>query len=186
MAKARPNVTTAQHRQAVRRLVFRLVRREALADDLTQETFLRAQSSASTCRDRSAEQSWLYSIALNTVRDHFRAQGYGPHVIAEDDLVRQQPSNHSVEDVALQAEMSDCILEYLERVPSPQQEILVLHDMVGLKHKEISKTLDISEGNSRVLLHRARSLFRSILERNCVLTFEGDSIPCERPPPKGH
>lgn len=103
-------------------------------------------------------------------------------MVSENHSVTSQVAAQDVESTVLQTEMSDCILEYLESVPSPQQEILVLHDVVGLKHAEISKTLSISEANSRVLLHRARTLFRSILEQNCVLSFNGDPIPCERPP----
>lgn len=183
MAKPTSNVAAERYRQAVHGFVLRLVREEALADDLTQEAFVRAQRSDSPCRDRAAEQGWLYRIALNAVRDHFRAQGRRPQEVSEDDSVMRQPSGEDVENAVLQTEMSDCILEYLQTVPSPQQEILVLHDMVGFKHSEISKTLNISEANARVLLHRARALFRSLLEQNCVLSFNGDPIPCERPPP---
>lgn len=166
-------------------MVLRLVRQEALAEDLTQETFLRAQGSASPCRDRSAEQGWLYSIALNVVRDYFRSQARAPGDALEDKSFTDRPSTEDVENTVLQTEMSDCILEYLASVPSPQQEILILHDILGLKHSEIGRTLNISETNSRVVLHRARTLFRSILEQNCVLSFDGDPIPCERPPPRG-
>ncbi len=184
MAESTSNAITAGYRRAIRGFVLRLVRQDALADDLTQETFLRAQNAGSRCRDHAAEQGWLYSIALNLVRDHFRAQARIPQDTQAGRLLADRRAAENVENTVLQTEMSDCILEYLEHVPSPQQEILVLHDMVGLKHAEISETIGISEANSRVLLHRARSLFRSILEQNCVLTFDGDPIPCERPPSK--
>lgn len=183
VAECAAHAASAQ-RQAIRGFVRRLVRQDALADDLTQETFLRAQGTQHPCRDAAAEQGWLYSIALNVVRDHFRAQRRAPKEAREEASLADRPSADDVEGTVLQAEMSDCIRGYLETVPSPQQEILILHDMAGLKHVEISQVLDISEANSRVLLHRARALFRSILERHCVLSFDGDPIPCERPPPK--
>ncbi|NIR32280.1 MAG: RNA polymerase sigma factor [Gammaproteobacteria bacterium] len=184
MAESGLDTVLARHREAVRGFVLRLVRDEVLADDLTQETFVHAQRSDSPCRDRGAEQGWLYSIALNVVRDHFRAQKRAPKEAQEDAWPADPPSTEDLEREVMQKEMSACILEYLDTVPSPQQELLVLHDMVGLKHAEIGKILNISEANSRVQLHRARSLFRSILEKNCALSFNGDPIPCERLPAK--
>jgi DNA-directed RNA polymerase specialized sigma24 family protein len=52
--------------------------------------------------------------------------------------------------------------------------------MAGLTHPEVAAALDISVANSRVLLHRGRIVLREILKQNCTLSFDGDSIPCER------
>ena len=68
----------AAHRQAVWRFVLRHVGDEALAEDLTQETFVRVERSSSTHRGESSEWSWLCAIALNLIRDHFRAAGRIP------------------------------------------------------------------------------------------------------------
>ncbi len=89
-----------------------------------------------------------------------------------------------VELGTLKKEMSGCIGEYLIRLPQPQREVVALHDMAGLTHKEIAAQLDLSEANARVLLHRGRAAFRKILEEHCVLTLGEDAIPCERRPPK--
>jgi hypothetical protein len=43
--------------------------------------------------------------------------------------------------------------------------------------------MDISEANSRVILHRGRKALRALLEEGCILSFDGDGIPCERRPP---
>lgn len=174
----------AHVREALRGFVLRLVGDEVLAEDLTQETFLRAGRTASPCRKTAAEQAWLYRIALNLVRDHFRSQARAPILVPDDSSLAQRPSEEDVEQGVLQTEMSDCVLEYLYTLPSPQQEILILHDMIGLTHSEISRVLHISEANARVLLYRARAMFRSVLEQNCILAFHGDPIPCERRPLK--
>lgn len=176
-------LTLANRRRAVRGFVLRLVRDAALADDLTQDVFVRAQSSASPCRDGDAIQGWLYSIALNLVRDHYRGQRRRPQEISIDKLAAVPPSGDNVERAAVLRDMSDCILEYLRLVPSPQQEALILHDMAGLTHREVGKALGVSEANARVMSHRARVTFRSILDRNCVLDFSGDPVPCDRRQP---
>jgi RNA polymerase sigma-70 factor (ECF subfamily) len=177
-------LTVASRRRAVRGFVLRLVRDAALADDLTQDVFVRAQSAARPCRDPVAIQGWLYSIALNLVRDHYRGQKRRPLEISIDEPEAGPPSGDDVERTVLHREMSDCVLEYLRLVPSPQQEALVLHDMVGLSHREVGKVLGVSEANAKVLAHRARVLFRSILDRNCELDFSGDTVPCDRRRPE--
>jgi RNA polymerase sigma-70 factor (ECF subfamily) len=173
-----------EQRPAVRGFVLGLVRNEALADDLTQETFVRAQQTASPYRGEASHRSWLCAIALNVVRDHFRAVARHPEVASNTQAIRVVASEgEGVELGTLRKEMSSCIAEYLIRLPQPQREVVALHDMAGLTHKEIAAQLDISEANARVLLHRGRAAFRKILENNCVLSLGADDIPCERRPP---
>ncbi|MDH3673703.1 MAG: RNA polymerase sigma factor [Gammaproteobacteria bacterium] len=181
---ASPLETLTEHRQAVRGFVLRLVGDEALAEDLTQETFVRMQRSASRHRGEASERSWLCAIALNLVRDHFRAIARGPDSTSDSEVVEGIASEREdTEFAVLKKEMSTCIGEHLIQLPRPQYEVVALHDMAGLTHKEIAAQLDISVANARVLLHRGRAAFRKILERNCVLSLGQDAIPCERRPP---
>jgi RNA polymerase sigma-70 factor (ECF subfamily) len=157
---------------------------ETLADDLTQETFLRVQRSSSSYRGDASPRSWLCAIALNLVRDHFRAAGRlgapSPDPTAPEEL----PSGEDGERALLESEMSACIGEYLLELPHPQHDVVALHEMAGLTHPEIASVLDISLSNSRVLLHRGRAALREILRRNCTLSFDSDGVPCERKPPE--
>ncbi len=174
----------AAHRQAVRGFVLRLVGDDALAEDLTQETLLRAQRAESCYRGEASERSWLCAIALNLVRDHFRAAVSKPEVKLEIDIEGLAESGgEDAEEALLQAEMSACIGEFVLRLPHPQCDVVALHDSAGLTHAEVAALLGISVANSRVLLHRGRAALREIMKQDCVLIFDGDSIPCERRPP---
>lgn len=174
-----------KHRPAVRGFVLKLVGDEAPADDLTQETFVRAQRTASPYRGASSPRSWLCAIALNVVRDHFRAVARTPESTSDTETLHAVASDReSIEFGALKKEMSNCIGGYLVQLPEPQREVVALHDMAGLTHKEIAAQLDVSEANARVLLHRGRAAFRKILEKDCVLSLGEDDIPCERRPPE--
>jgi RNA polymerase sigma-70 factor (ECF subfamily) len=175
-----PLDSLARHHEAVRRFVRRLVRDQALAEDLTQETFLHAQRSASAHRGEASERSWLCAVALNVVRDHFRATACRPGAAPDPAILDQLPSHEDI----LQAEMSACIAELLSQLPRPQYDVVALHDGAGMSHGEIATILDISPANSRVLLHRGRAALREILKENCVLSLDGDAIPCERRSPK--
>ena len=170
-------VDLTQHRKAVQGFVLRLVGSDPLAEDLTQETFLRVQRSASQHRGEASEYSWLCSIALNLVRDHFRSIGRTPEMTSDEGI----PSGgDDAEQALLQAEMSSCIGEFLARLPQPQYDVVALYDMAGLNHHEITARLDISESNSRVLLHRGRAALREIIKQGCDLSFGKDVIPCAR------
>lgn len=177
-------VDLAQHRQAVRGFVLRLVGNDALAEDLTQETFVRVQRSTSRHRGEASEYSWLCAIALNLVRDHFRSAGRSREVTSDVGVMERLPSgDENVEQALLRAEMSSCIGEFLARLPQPQYAVVAQYDMAGLNHQEIAAQLGISTSNSRVLLHRGRAALREIMKQGCDLSFGNDAIPCERRSP---
>lgn len=176
----------AEHRQAVLSFVMRLVGNAALADDLTQEAFLRATRTGKGHRGEASKRSWLCAIALNLVRDHFRASGRRPDTTSDEEVLRHiRSGDEDAETGVLKKEMADCVAGYLFRLPASQHDVVALHDMAGLSHREIAVQLRISEQNSRVLLHRGRSALREILEENCVLSVGSDAVPCERPPRSG-
>jgi RNA polymerase sigma-70 factor (ECF subfamily) len=172
------------HRDAVRRFLLRLVRDEALADDLVQEVFLRAQRTRSPHRGAASERSWLCAIGLNLVRDHYRASRRSPLVTNESDGYDRLPSDPDgdPEQQAMESEMTDCIAEFVVQLPRPQCDVVALHDAGGLTHPEIAALLDISEANSRVILHRGRKALRALLQEGCILSFDDDGVPCERRP----
>ncbi len=80
---------------------------------------------------------------------------------------------------ALRAESSGCILGHVARLPSRQRQAVLLHHFGGLSHREVASTLNVSEGNARVILHRGLAALRDSLGRECLLDF-GDPISCER------
>jgi RNA polymerase sigma-70 factor (ECF subfamily) len=168
------------HYQTVLGFVRRLVRDATLAEDLTQETFLRAQRSEQPDRGEASARSWLCAIALNLVRDHFRTSARRPVTTHDADALDHIPSDHDLERSAAETEMSNCIGEFVLQLPHPQCEVVALHDAAGLTHPEIAAALGITTANSRVLLHRGRAALRELLKRNCVLSFDGDGMPCER------
>jgi RNA polymerase sigma-70 factor (ECF subfamily) len=162
-----------------------MVRDGALAEDLTQETFVRAARPGAVFRGLASERSWLFAIALNLCRDHFRAAARRPAPARYPKTVERVPAGEDVERSLLRAEMSACIAEYLFRLPEPQRDVVALRDMGGLTHREIGAALGLSEAASRVHLHRGRKALRALLERDCILTLGDDPIPCERRPAPG-
>ena len=169
------------HRPAVEAFVLRLTGDPVLAEDMTQEAMFRASQKAATYRGESSMKSWLHAIALNLVRDHYRASNRRPETPTDTDALERLAGGGEDGELAhMKAEMSRCIAEHLLMLPEPQYNVVALHDLAGLGHKEIAEDLGISIANSRVLLHRGRRAFPDILKENCVLTLGRDEVPCDR------
>jgi RNA polymerase sigma-70 factor (ECF subfamily) len=154
----------AERRDAVFGFVRRLVGRPDLAEDLTQDALERAERRHATYRGKASVRTWVFAIALNVCRDHLRRDGRkGPPPLSLD-LARSLASPDDIEHALIEQEMAACISSYVQRLPEQQRTVLTLHDMGGFAHKEIAALLDLSEANSRVLLHRGRNALREILE----------------------
>ena len=173
------------HRPAIVAFVRKLVGNHALAEDIAQETFVRAARTAAKFRGDASLQSWLSAIAVNLVRDHFRKIARHPETTDDPSALEAVPDDHETAELTvLKQEMSSCVGRYAAQLPSPQYDVVTLHDMAGLGHREIADELKLSEAYSRVLLHRGRAALRRILEQNCVLSLGRDDIPCEPAPIK--
>lgn len=162
----------------VRGVLLRMVRDPALADDLTQEAYLRAQRAVAAMRGEAEPGTWLTAIALNVARDHFRAIRRRPPAVELEEAEAVAAADAPERDI-LQAEMSGCILGHVTRLPERQRDAVLLHQFGGLGHREVAAVLGVSEGNARVILHRGLAALRTSLGRECRLDFS-EEIPCER------
>ncbi|HEY0836267.1 MAG TPA: RNA polymerase sigma factor, partial [Azospirillum sp.] len=160
----------AAHRADLYRFVRSVVGNADLAEDIVQETLLRAMTAAAAFVGRSKPSTWLSSIALNVLRDHYRRPATRAEVETGTDVLEAVPDDG--DDIVLtlmRDEMGACIADHLLALPDRQREVLTLHDIGGASHAEVAATLGIAEGNARVLLHRARAALRERLGRHCRL-----------------
>jgi len=178
VAEPRHKGEGAGEREFVRAFVLKLVGDPSLADDLVQETLLRAHKSEAGFKGDSSRKTWLCSIVLNVTRDHFRATARRPKQVSDSEALLALRNDEALEDELLQREMDLCIRRYVLRLPERQRDVVALHDIAGLTHREVSSALGISQSNSRILLHRGRAALKHLLEENCVLCFD-DSTPCQ-------
>jgi len=164
-----------------------MTRDPALADDLTQETFLRAVSHIGQLRHGDAALGWLYRIAANTVVDHARrARGVGAPADTERladtgaSPLRQSPAP-SPQTAAERSEMSACVDRHLASLPDDYRVVLLLHDGHGLTNPEIAARLHCSVATVKIRIHRARARLRAALTGAC--DFDADDrgeIACEQ------
>ena len=167
--------------EVVRGFILKIVGDPTLADDLVQETLIRAHKAQATFKGNASLSTWLCAIALNVMRDHFRATARRPEQVSDEQMLLALRAEDVLEDDLLQDEMASCIRRYVLLLPERQRDIVALHDIAGHTHREIAGVLGISPANSRILLHRGRAALKLLFEENCILCFD-DPVPCQRKP----
>jgi len=172
--------------------LLRMTQNQAEAEDLTQETFVRAHRSLSTFRGEASLSTWLYRIATNVSLDHFRRRTIRQartalpldNIEFDEDWVNDTPS--SPEQQAACSEMSACVQEFVQYLPPDYRTVLVLKDLQGLKNREIAEVLDCSLATVKIRLHRARNKLRESLDAGCDTTHDKRNVlVCEPKPENG-
>lgn len=145
-----------RHAGAVHAYARRASGREVLADEITQETFVRAFKSVSKFKGTSTFRTWLFSIAINTTRTHMKKANKDPvTTLEEHDVAVEAPDSTGWLKKRLHAALA--------RLPEGYREVVVMHDVLDMRHEEIAAARACTVGTSKSQLHKARAKLRAIL-----------------------
>lgn len=148
-----------RHGGRVRGLFRRSGASEALADDLLQQTFLHVHRGRRDFRRGNKVRPWLFAIALNTQREHWRRTNRRPET-ALDPEVHPEPS---VAPGASQA--TDRLLRRaMAELPEGQREVIALHWFEGLSFEEVARVVGASVSAVKVRAHRGYERLRERLK----------------------
>jgi RNA polymerase sigma-70 factor (ECF subfamily) len=166
------------------RIALTHVRTRAAAEEVVQEAWLGVVKGIGRFEGRSSLRTWIMSILTNCARTRgvrearsvpvSSLEGDEPAVDPDRFLGFDHPRYPGgwsapplawPEDHVLAAETLEHVRAAIEGLPARQQEVIVLRDVEGWDSEEVCDALGLSEGNQRVLLHRARSKVRGELER---------------------
>jgi RNA polymerase sigma-70 factor (ECF subfamily) len=149
-----------RHQQGVWRMVWRYVKNDADAADVTQQTFVRAFRALATFRGAASVRSWLYRIAINCalswLRDHKREQ---PAELDDDSLTEDHASPQRIADGENAAQLRAAIAQ----LPPKQKLVLELRVFDDLSFKEVAELAECSENTAKVNFHYAVKRLREIL-----------------------
>jgi RNA polymerase sigma-70 factor (ECF subfamily) len=149
------------------------VRNRELAEDITQEVFVKAYYNLSRLREPARFKCWLFSIAHNHLRDLARRRKIET-VDTEESGIEHYVDN-ATPQLADERERTGLLLrEALSRLKPEQREILVLCDIEGLAYKEISGVMGIPLGTVQSRIFYARRRLKEILTHE--LGFAGEDI----------
>jgi RNA polymerase sigma-70 factor (ECF subfamily) len=142
-------------------LCFRLASDPTLAEELTQDVFVRAWQKLSSFEGRSAFSSWLYPLTVNVALSERRTRRRRSEreMATDDPTVFERPDRPKAPDTEVDLERA------VARLPPGARAVFVLHDVEGYRHEEIASMTGMAEGTSKAQLHRARKLLRERLRR---------------------
>jgi len=170
------------HFSDVRRFVFHFVQNAALAEELTQDAFLKAHEAWGSFRGEAPERIWLLRIARNVCLDYLRsprARQAKAAPLDESGEITTAPGREpplTVEQAARQAEMTECVQEFVLSLPETLRTPLILHDMEGLTNAQIAQVLGVSLEATKMRLHRARARLRDMMEERCDLFYDERNV----------
>jgi len=158
-------VLIRRYQNYVYRLCYLVMRSEQDAEDMTQETFIRAFRALPRfeIRDGTSFEAWLYRIAINACRSRMRRKWYqvlpwpepAPQVVAAPE---EQPDR-----VLILGERRDRLLGAIDSLGEKHRLVVILRYYAGLSNEEIARTLNIPSGTVRSRLHIARQRLREFL-----------------------
>lgn len=132
------------------RLSFQLLRDETLADDVTQDAFVRAYRFLSRYRGDSKFTTWMFTITRNCALDELRRAGRRRHL--SEKLGSERDEARSDHAVGVE------VREAVSALPLELREPIVLIDMFGLSYREVSAMVRAPVGTVKSRVHRAREL----------------------------
>jgi RNA polymerase sigma-70 factor (ECF subfamily) len=141
--------------------ILRMIGDRSLAEDLTQDVFLRAYQGLPGCSLRSRFTTWLFQIAKNRVVDELRANERKPRpLVAIEDV----PSLEVIDTPIERLEAIDLLWQAVGRLNPDLKEALLLRDIVGLSYTEIADTLDVTLATVKWRIFKAREEVQEALE----------------------
>jgi RNA polymerase sigma-70 factor (ECF subfamily) len=141
-----------RHETQVFNYVLRLVGDRSLAEDLTQEVFLRVFRGLPTFSFRCRFTTWLFQVTKNRALEELRSRRLLPSQVALDDVA----SLGVVDAPAEQAETLAAMWQAIERLPADLKMALLLRDVAGLSYSEIADSLEITLSTVKWRIFKAR------------------------------
>ena len=148
------------HVDRVYALCVRMVSDRGLAEELTQDVFVRAWEKLALFRGESSFGTWIHRLTVNLVLNRRDSDGRRDRRLVDDaDAVEALPSRPLAPGDRMDLDKA------IAGLPPGARRVFVLHDVEGYRHEEIADLLGITSGGSKAQLHRARLLLREALQR---------------------
>jgi RNA polymerase sigma-70 factor (ECF subfamily) len=170
-----------QQQQALKSFLYRLTTSKEDAEDLAQETFIKAFRNKDSFKGESSFKTWLFAIASNLAKDHFRAQKRWP-ADAQDQCKSMIGSSQELaaglKEFNQEAEygryeirehIDFCFTCIMKTLPLEQHITLMLADIYSFRIKEIAAIMEVTEGVVKHYLHNARTSMQKVFEHRCAL-----------------
>jgi RNA polymerase sigma-70 factor (ECF subfamily) len=161
-------------------------------EDIAQEVFEKASRGLKNFKRESKLSTWLYRIATNTAIDRMRSPSFrrsSKHTSLDEDTGTEDSnvwSDHTkthIDQTFIRKEMSECVREFIEKLPPDYKTVILLGELEGFKNREIADILQVSLDTVKIRLHRARGMLKKELNDGCTFYHsEQNILACDRKP----
>jgi len=159
------------HIEALKTFAFHLTYNEADADDLIQETYMKAFKFMDKYEKGTNAKAWLFKILKNAYINEYRKKVKSPQKVDVDDvgLVKTTENQNErlkadLRDDIYTNELGDEVTKALDKLPEDFRTVILLCDIEGFSYEEMSKIIDIPVGTIRSRLFRARNALKELLK----------------------
>lgn len=160
-------------------LALRMTGNQAEAEDMVQESFLRAFGALHTFDGSRRFFSWLYAICLNQLRDKHRKKKNAPARLPYETIEDLPDQGRSPEKRLQDSQSREALLQAVQRLPLAQREALVLRFFQELPFASVAEILEISENAAKKRVYQALTRLHEMLEH------EENSLRTDQKRPQG-
>ncbi|HVV35676.1 MAG TPA: RNA polymerase sigma factor [Acidimicrobiales bacterium] len=163
----------ARYQDRLLRLAQATVGSRAVAQEVTQDTWLAVLRGVDRFEGRSTFKTWLFNILMNRARTaaHKETRAGRPDETVGDERFDQngawvnppEPWSDRVDDRLVANDLAHRLRDLLPQLPDQQRAVIIMRDVEGLSAVAVTEMLGVTEGNQRVLLHRGRAKLRALL-----------------------
>ena len=150
--------------QDVLQLVYAYVHNETVAEDLTQEIFVKCFKGLPTYKGQSSIKTWLWRIAINHAKDYLKSWYNQNVTITEDAFLNSATSSSSVEQIVVQQDEDAALAAAVMNLPIKYREVIYLVYFEELSMKEAAAVLQLNENTIKTRLRKGKLLLKNILE----------------------
>ncbi len=160
-----------KYRERLYSIIYNLCSNREDAADITQETFIKAFSSIKRFKGKSSFYTWLYRIAVNATFSHLKRNRMRRFFsfenineeVSSSEIVEALSVKVKSEKSALMSELQEKLNEALQKLSDKHRTVVVLYEIEGLSHHDISKVMKCSVGTVRSRLHYAKQQLQAYL-----------------------
>ncbi|MBO1511524.1 sigma-70 family RNA polymerase sigma factor [Metabacillus bambusae] len=150
--------------QEILQLVYSYVNNRAIAEDLTQEIFIKCYKAYPTFNKKSKLRTWLWRIAINHCKDYLRSWYNKNVIIAEEESTKFSSKKESIEQTVIQKDEDNRLVSAVMNLPIKYREVIYLFYYEELLIKEIAVLIEEKESTVKTRLRRAKELLKDSLE----------------------
>ena len=150
-------------------IAFKFVKEIQLAEDISQESFIKAYRSIDSFREESAFYTWLYRITANTAKNYLVSKGRRKESsiselsISENEDFFELPTNDSPEQILMAQSLKNTIYDALSGLPEDTRTALSLREFEGLNYEEIAEIMNCPVGTVRSRIFRGREALENLI-----------------------